>query len=74
MATALETAQSRLASYLAAEASILSGGQETGVASRRRKDAELAEVRRAISDLQAEIASLEASASGGSRLIEVVPK
>lgn len=74
MATALETARQRLASYLEAESRILAAGQEGSVASRRRRDAELAEIRRAIRDLQAEVADMEGAASGASRLITVVPQ
>ncbi len=72
MPTALETAQSRLDAYLARELSILTAGQETGIAGRRRRDADLVEVRRAIKKLQAEIADLN-QGIGQSRLHTGVP-
>lgn len=65
MATALETAQSRLAAYLVRETAILNAGQEGSVAGRRRRDAELSEIRIAIKDLQAEIERLQSGTSGG---------
>lgn len=74
MATALETARRRLASCLEAEARILSAGQASAVGTRSRRDAELAEIRKAIKELQAEVAALEDSASGVSSLITVVPR
>jgi hypothetical protein len=74
MPTALETAQSRLEAYLARETALLSAGQEYTVGTRRRRDVELAEVRAAIKDLQAEVASLGESASGQSRLHIGVPR
>lgn len=74
MPTDLETAQSRLDAYLARELAILSAGQEGSVGGRRRRDAELSEVRAAIKDLQTEIADLGGSSDGSSRLITVVPR
>lgn len=74
MATALETARQRLASYLEAEARILTAGQQGSFATRSRRDAELAEIRKAIGELQAEVEALEGAASGTSRLITVVPQ
>nr|WP_320132341.1 hypothetical protein [uncultured Holophaga sp.] len=74
MASALEIAQSRLDAYLAAEARILAAGQEGTMATRRRRDAELAEIRSAISDLQAEVSGLQDTAAGRSRMITVVPR
>ena len=74
MATALEVAQSRLDAHLAAELRILSAGQEGTIATRRRREAELADIRKAIADLQAEIANLQGAASGQSRLITGVPR
>ncbi len=58
MATALEVAQQRLTSYLAAETAILTAGQEGSVATTRRREADLAEIRRAITELQEQIADL----------------
>ena len=72
--TPLEIAQERLACYLEAETRILRAGQEGSQATRRRRDAELAEIRAAIKDLQREISDLQGSASGASRLITVVPE
>lgn len=72
--TPIEIAQRRLDAYLVAEMRILSAGQEGSVATRRRRDAELAEIRRAISDLQAEIERLSSLVAGGSRLITVIPR
>ncbi|OQA33855.1 MAG: hypothetical protein BWY56_01974 [Acidobacteria bacterium ADurb.Bin340] len=74
MATALETARQRLASYLEAETRILTAGQQGSVATRSRRDAELAEIRKAIKELQAEVEALEGAASGSSSLITVVPR
>jgi predicted DNA-binding transcriptional regulator YafY len=74
MATALDTARQRLASYLEAEARILSAGQASAVGTRNRRDAELEAVRKAIKELQSEVAALEDSASGVSSLITVVPR
>ncbi len=72
MATALETAQSRLTAYLAQEASLLSGGQEYTVSQRRRRSVELSEVRAAIKDLQAEIDRIQTAGTG--RIYTVVPR
>lgn len=69
--TPLEVAQQRLDSYLAAEQAILTAGQEGTVATRRRREAELSEIRQAIKDLQREITDLRASASGESRIVRV---
>ena len=74
MPTALEIAQTRLDAYLAAELRILSAGQEGSIATRRRRDAELAEIRKAIGDLQNEVAGLKSTASGESRLIMGIPR
>lgn len=73
MGTPREVAQQRLDAYLQAEIAILTAGQEGTVGRGRRREAELVEVRRAIAELQAEIADYEAAARGGSRLITVVP-
>lgn len=72
--TSFEIAQQRLDAYLAAEVRILAAGQEGTVATRRRRDAELAEIRRAISDLQTEVANLQNASTGLSRLHTVVPR
>ena len=74
MAAELETAQQRREAYLAAELRILSAGQEGTIATRRRREAELAEIRKAITELDARIASLKDTASGSSRLITVIPR
>lgn len=73
MATPLEIAQGRLDAYIQREATILAAGQETHIDDRRRRDADLAEIRRAIKDLQNEVATLQGQASGTSRLIQGVP-
>lgn len=72
--SALDDARIRLAAYLAAELRILDAGQEGTVATRRRRDADLIEIRKGITDLNNEIAGLEASASGQSRLYTAVPR
>ena len=74
MATALETAQTRLDAYLAREVAILSAGQDTAVASRRRRDADLSEIRAAIKELQAEIERLGAGGSAGRIYYNVDPR
>lgn len=48
--------QSRLDAYLAAEARILSAGFSVQLDQRRRQEAELAEVRRGIRELEARLA------------------
>jgi len=48
MGTPREVAQQRLDAYLQAEIAILTAGHEGAVGSSRRREAELAEVRRAI--------------------------
>lgn len=71
MGTPLELARQRLESYIQAETRILAAGQEGTVASRRRRDAELTEIRSAIRELQQEIARLEGAAAGDSPFIQV---
>jgi hypothetical protein len=60
--------QARLDAYLAREAAILAQGQSVRFGERQLIDAELAEVRRAISDLQSQIRRETAAASGRSSL------
>jgi len=72
--TDLDTARTRLALYLQAEASILSGAQEFTTAGRKWRKADLAEIRSAIREVRSEIADLEGQASGGSRLYTIVPR
>lgn len=74
MAAPLDLARQRLENYLQAESRILAAGQEGTFATRRRRDAELAEIRAAIRELKLEVADLEGAASGSSRLITVVPQ
>lgn len=74
MSTRLESLQARLDKYLEAEAAILTAGQEGVNGSRRRREAELAEIRKAISDLEGQIANERAVASGDSRLVTVYPR
>jgi hypothetical protein len=71
--SALEIAQQRLASYLEAEAAILKSGQEKSSLTRRNREADLSEIRKAIADLKMEITGLEGSMDGGSRLYSGVP-
>jgi hypothetical protein len=68
MPTPLESAQARLDLYLQAEASILGGAQESTVANRRYRFADLAEIRAQIRLLQNEIDGLTEQATGTSRL------
>jgi hypothetical protein len=74
MPTALETAQTRLTAYLQAEASILAGTQESTIAGRRYRFADLAEIRAQIKALQIEVSGLTEQASGQSRLYTAVPR
>ena len=74
MATALESAQTRLDAYIQAELAVLSGGQEGRVAGRQWKKADLPEIRAAIKDLQSEIDDLKSQSSGQSRLYTAVPR
>lgn len=71
MAAPLDLARQRLENYLQAESRILAAGQEGTVATRRRRDAELAEVRAAIRELKEEIARLEGAAAGDTPFIRV---
>lgn len=71
MAAPLDLARQRLESYLQAETRILAAGQEGTVATRRRRDAELTEIRAAIRELQLEITRLEGAAAGGTPFIQV---
>lgn len=67
-----EQLQARLDAYLAAEAKILRNQEYTigdGATARRLRRADLVEVRQAIKDLQAEIATLDARAAGARRVI-----
>lgn len=74
--SALDLARQRLQSYLQAEAAILQsqeytvGGNGTG---RRNRRADLEQVRAGIAACQADIAQLEAVASGGRRVIRLMP-
>ncbi|MDH7453571.1 hypothetical protein QF205_10905 [Luteimonas composti] len=53
----MSTAQERLDLYLAAEARILTAGFSVQLDVRRRQEAELAEIRKAIASLQREVAA-----------------
>lgn len=60
-------AENRLAAYVAAEAEILKAQEVRGAEGRGHRMAELAEVRKAITDLQAQVAREQRRAAGGSR-------
>lgn len=60
----MSTAQARLDLYLAAEARILTAGFSVQLDQRRRQEAELAEVRKAIAALQREVAGEQAPRRG----------
>ncbi len=73
--TRIETLQTRLDLYLKREAEMLSGGvQSYGVGTRNasRYNTDLAEIRRAITDLQNEIDEL--SAGSRRKAVGVVPR
>ena len=73
--TRIETLQARLDLYLKREAEMLSGGvQSYGVGTRNasRYNTDLAEIRRAITDLQNEIDEL--SAGSRRKAVGVVPR
>lgn len=74
----LDEMKTRLASYIAAEAAILQAQEYTvgqGSTARRLTRADLAEVRKAITDLSAAIAGETAvAASRGSRLFYIRPR
>lgn len=60
----MSTAQQRLDLYLAAEARILTAGFSVRLDVRQRQEAELAEIRKAISALQRELASQQSPRPG----------
>lgn len=67
----------RLASYLAAEEKILSAQEYVvgqGATARRLTRADLAEVRKAITDIRAELDRLASTAQGGRRVIYLRPR
>ena len=69
--------QARLDAYLVAEAKILSSQEYTigdGSTARRRRRADLSEVRAAIADLQRQIGAIDAaSGTGGRRVVYARP-
>lgn len=77
MATRLETLQSRLEAYLAAEARILQHGQESAVSGgadgRMTKRGNLAEIRTAIKNLETDIATETAKVGRRSRSVSMTP-
>lgn len=71
-----EQLQGRLDGYLAAEAQILRAQEYVigqGSTARRLTRADLAEVRQAIADLQAEISRMDAATTGRRRIIYLRP-
>lgn len=56
--------QTRLDAYKAAEARILTGGQSQRLAERQQQQAELAEIRKAIAQLESQLARETASLAG----------
>ena len=60
----MSTAQERLDLYLAAEARILTAGFSVQLDARRRQEAELADIRKAIVALQREVASEQSPQPG----------
>lgn len=67
-----EQLQARLDAYVAAEAKILKGQEYVigqGETARRLRRADLEEVRKAITDLSAEIATLDAATAGTRRVL-----
>lgn len=75
--TPREQTQARLDAYLAAELKILTGGQEyvigQGATARRLTRADLPGVQKAIAELRAEIALLDAAAQGPRRIAYLRP-
>lgn len=69
-----EFVKNRLHMYYAAEQSVLTG-QEYRMGSRSMKRADLAEIRRAIKDLEAQLEALEAGHTPNApRIVRVVPR
>ena len=60
----MSTTQERLDAYKAAEARILAGGQSLRFAERQQEQAELAEIRKAIAQLEAQLQRETAAAAG----------
>lgn len=72
----LQNYRERLELYLQAEAAILEGAQSYAIGSRNLTRADLSEVRKMITTLEAGIDELEALASGNGRrkCIRVIPR
>lgn len=64
----MTTTQQRLDTYLAAEARILTAGFSVRYDLRQRQEAELAEIRKAIKELEARLAAEQGRRSGSSSL------
>lgn len=64
----MSSTQARLDRYLEAEARILTAGFSVQYDVRRRQEAELSEIRKAIADLKAELAAESAGSSSRSSL------
>ena len=71
--TALQVAQSKLASWLEAEDKVASG-QSYQVGSRRLARADLAEIRKEIQHWQGEVDRLIAGRGRGARVIRIIPR
>ena len=72
----LETYKTRLELYYKAEAAILEGAQSYTIGSRTLTRADLAEIRKMITTLEAGVDELESLTSGGSRrkCIRIIPR
>jgi hypothetical protein len=74
MATELEQKQELLDAYRAAEIALVTGNQEAAIAGRSWKKADLRALQSERRRLESEILDLANAASGGSRLITVIPR
>lgn len=74
--TRLTVYKSRLELYLKAEAAILEGAQSYTIGSRHLTRADLAEIRKMITTLEAGVDELEAMLNGGGRrkCVRVIPR
>ena len=72
----LKQYKERYEMYLKAEAAILDGAQEYQIGTRRLARADLAEIRKMLSSLEAGIDELEALLAGGGRrkCVRVIPR
>ena len=72
----LERYKKRLELYYAAEEAILGGAQEYQIGSRNLKRADIAEIRKVISNLEDEITTLEAvvDGKGARKCMRIIPR